>query len=452
MKKIATGDRRFIITKNLIMMLVMLVVIFVAIFAWFSYHNEVTAGGASVSIKSVDNVEIAVPDKITVNGKVKDSFPTNNDKWTSDLEFYKTGYLKNLVKDVTSNGKQFVMPNFEAAKELKDGRKVIVDDVWVDGLSSKEALINDSNLDDDQYNYISFDFYVRSKVSTITVLPDSFLAAGSELGFMDEEHQNQEKKSLKGRNIYRCSSYGAQEGEANAFSADAVVGAMRVSLVGALVDEISTNQTTHVTTETSYNGGTWNNNSALRFLWLPRPDVYLKTANNSDDWTLITGLKPSGNSAQGGLSASEVDAIAQKSYCHSFYEGNLINGNVKKGLTGKKYWDPANYASGATAPEGAVTSETFKVSKTKDLENSPLGTTGYVPTLGQSARISGTSAEENLNKSKSIQFVPGSDPEDDTTGYYVYKYTLNIWIEGEDAEARRSMNSGVFSLELYFGS
>ena len=61
MKKIAIGDKRFVITKNLIMMLVMLVVIFIAIFAWYSNNDTVTASGTQISAKSADNVELALP-------------------------------------------------------------------------------------------------------------------------------------------------------------------------------------------------------------------------------------------------------------------------------------------------------------------------------------------------------------------------------------------------------
>lgn len=439
MKKIAIGDKRFVITKNLIMMLVMLVVIFVAIFAWYSNNDTVTASGTQISAKGADNVELALP---TSDGK----FPTSNDDWKSELDFAHSGYLKNLVKDITSNGKQFAVPTFEAAKGLKDGRKVIADDVWTEGLSSRVALTNESTLDDDQYNYISFDFYIRSKQQNINVTSESFLAAGSEIGYQDDEHTEADAKPLKGDSIYRCSSYGAQEGTANAFSSDAIVGAMRVSLVGCLVDGVNSSGK-----ETTYNGGTWDANSDLRFLWLPRPDVYLETDNDSNNWKLFTGIKPSYNAqTDSSLTAeqiAELNNIAAQTYCHSFYEGNTVTGDVKKTMTPHKYNDTV-----VKAVDGAETNSVFKVSDTRN--DAQLGATGHTPTLGQSARITGEPEQANLDQSKQIQFTAGTEQGDnrDTTGYYVYKYTLNIWIEGEDAEARRSMNNGVFSLELDFGT
>ena len=147
MKK-TPGGRRLISIKNLIMMFVILVVILGTIFAWFTRNQEVTANGMSVKARGNDLVELALPEKI--DGQ--DSFPLDNSLWTSDLGFKKSGYLKDMVKDITSNGIQFVVPNFEASSSLREGRKVNTDDVWVEGISSKEALNNDIANDDDQYD------------------------------------------------------------------------------------------------------------------------------------------------------------------------------------------------------------------------------------------------------------------------------------------------------------
>lgn len=427
-------------------MLVLLVVILIAIFAWYTDQYAATAESTSISASAADNVELAVPEKVTVTEdgveKQKDSFPKSNDSWKSKIEFKTSGYLKDLVKDVTSNGEQFVIPNFEAAKGLGEGRKVITDDVWTKGLSSKEALTNTKVNDDDQYNYISLDFYIRSKTKDINITGDSFLAAGSELGYDGTNINSNKAKLLTGKDIYRCSSYGAAEGESNAFSADAIVGALRVSLIGAPVDGISTDDSTGITTETYSDGGTWANKSALKFVWLPRPDIFLQTDDNSNNWKLYTGIKPSDNSAQNGKTAAQMDAIAEKTYCHSFYTGNVITGNVKKGLTAGAYCDPAvKSIAGATNNSGI-----FKVSNIND--DTELDGKGKYPTLGQSAKVASDAT------SKDIQFTAGTEQGDnrEKTGYYVYKFTLNLWAEGEDAEARRSMSSGAFSLELDFGT
>ena len=441
MEKITIGRKRLISIKNLILMAVILVVILAAVFSWYTESYSVTAETTSISAKGADNVELALPVRDAAGNE---HFPISNDDWKSELDFSASGFLKNLVKDVTSNGRQFAVPTFAAATGLKDGRKVIADDVWTDGLSSKEALTNGSTLDDDQYNYISFDFYIRSKQCNINVTADSFLATGSEIGYQDAEHpspdseddnrRSQGVKPLTGSNIYRCSSYGAQEGTTNAFSSDAIVGAMRVSLVGCLVDSVTDNGS--YKDDAHYNGGAWAANSDLRFLWLPRPDIYLETDDNSNNWTLHTGITPS-------------NQLANKTYAHSFYEGNVLTGGVKKTMTPHVYADST--VKTVTGADENVPSY-FKVSDTRN--DTHLGETGHYPTFGQSVKITGEPSEGYLNTSKQITFTPGTGEGDirETTGYYVYKYTLNIWIEGEDAEARRSMNNGVFSLELDFGT
>ena len=123
------------------------------------------------------------------------------------------------------------------------------------------------------------------------------------------------------------------------------------------------------------------------------------------------------------------------------YEGKTVkNTDVKKGLELHKYYD-SNVQSFTDCDETIpsyfhVTDVTKKTSE----EN--------YPKFGQSASIAG----DGSDVSQSIAFIPESEDNRDTTGYYVYKYTLNLWIEGEDAEARRSMNKGVFNLELSFGN
>ena len=91
MIKNAAGGRRFIITKNLILMLAILAVIIVAIFAWYSDIRVTTAETTTISAKAADNVELAVPK--ASNG----SFPLDNEDWTDELKFADSGYFLNLT-------------------------------------------------------------------------------------------------------------------------------------------------------------------------------------------------------------------------------------------------------------------------------------------------------------------------------------------------------------------
>ena len=444
MKTNASRDRRLLITKNSILMLVMLVIIFLAIWAWYlNPFTPVTASNTEISAAGTDDIELALP--VKVNGE--DYFPISNTEWKHTIEFNDSGYLKNLVKDVTSNGEQFVVPNFEAASGLEQGRKVIPDDVWTLGLSSKDALTNTIANDDDQYNYVSLEFYARSKVNSFQVTGGSYLAAGSELGkYVDSDGNiaDGDPKLLKGSNIYRPSSYGAAAGTANAFSADAIVGAMRVSLQGKPVASVSGSGNTCTA---NYASGV---EDTLRFVWLPRPDIFLKTDNNSDNWRLHTGLKP-----------NDGTAYSKKTYAHTFYQGDYVNDTVKKGLTKKLYYDRYsndvyNYSTDSDALfADCVTSSpnVFKVTKIA-ANDANVGTLGYTPKLNQSQPIAGISGiTGDSTASNGIGFTADPDnPTQATSGYYVYKYTLNLWIEGEDAEARRSMNDGMFSMLLELGT
>ena len=449
MKTNASRDRRLLITKNSILMLVMLVVIFLAIWAWYlDPYTPVTAETTEITAAGTDDVELALPVKVA--GDNNDYFPKSNTEWKNKIEFNETGYLKNLVKDVTSNGEQFVVPNFQAAAGLEKGRTVIPDDVWVEGLSSKLALTNTVANDDDQYNYISLEFYARSKVNAFSVTGGSYLAAGSELGkYVDSSGDiaDGEAKPLKGSNIYRPSSYGAAAGTANAFSADAIIGAMRVSLQGAPVNSISGSGSAITP---AYASGV---SDTLRFVWLPRPDVFLKTDNNSDNWRLFTGIKPSSNSASGSVNAATINGYAKRTYAHTFYQGNYVSGNVKKGLTKKLYYDSnvkTGYSSDSDFNDCVISNpDLFKVTKITS-SDTKVGTTGYTPKLNQSQSIAGNGTGDS-SAPKTIQFTDDGSGRA-TTGYYVYKFTLNLWIEGEDAEARRSMNDGMFSLLMEFGT
>lgn len=424
MRKKTAGGRRIIITKNLILMLVLLVVILVAVFAWYTSNSTASSERFSVSAKAADGVELALP--------VNDKIPTDNSLWSPSLDFKDSGFLQNLVKDTTSNGTQFVIPNFESSTSLAAGRQVRTDDVWSVALSSKDALLNDNVNDDDQYNYISLDFYMRAKSDSISITETSYLASGSELGINDEG-QTTTARALKGDTIYRKSSYGAAAGNQNAFSSDAIVGAMRVSMEVAPVT---------VTKVIENNEPVINESVAtmqLRFLWLPRPDVYLQTAKNESQWSLYNDVKPT-------------DTLSSQTYFHKFYLGktetdtvNQETITINKGLEEKIYYDPSVKTCN---DENAESPPYFKVSKVPEGEFNNLGKAGYYPKLGQRLTVAdgGTATGDVFTASGEQNDISTTD------GYYVYKCRLNIWIEGEDAEARRSMNTGLFSLFLDFGS
>lgn len=427
MDKITSRNRRLLITKNSILLLVMLVIIFLAIWAWFGVADTAVATGISMRTTHPDEIEIAVPEKVVSDGVSSDYFPKSNDNWDYSIQFENTGYLNDLVKDVTSDGGEFIIPGFNSSTNQKTGRTVNIEDFWEEALSSKTVLSDDKPNNDDQYHYVSLDFYLRSVNKSIRLTENSYLAAGSELGVYYDDNQKKfvtDKTKPKplvgsGNNVYRQSSFGD-------FSSDAIVGAMRVSLVGTPVNAISQSGTHWV--ESEYKGGesSWKDAAEKKLTWLPRPDLYLNTTSESANWTLTTGIRAN-------------DALADETFYHSFYSPVETSRSYKKGVEKHVYYDAdaKNYTGNDSAYSAP---NTFKVSN---------DFSGDYPKLGHQAQIA------NDGESTAIEFNQATiqaKAERPTTGYYVYKYSLNIWIEGEDKEARRAMSNGLFSLYLEFGS
>ncbi|MBQ5398993.1 MAG: hypothetical protein IIU14_06130 [Ruminococcus sp.] len=436
--KHARPDRRFIITKNLIMMLVMLVVIFLASFAWFRANPEATASGLSVKAKSAGGVELALP--------YKGSYPNGADvpvvsQFSDSIEFENSGFVKGMFKDVTSDGKRFLIPTFESEKnlsqgeKLKQGRKVLTDGTWTRAESSMELLSNEKEEDDNQYQYIALDFYVRSPNKDIKIKEGSYLATAS-------EKANQPRRLVIDSNnstIYRSNPlYG--DGQ---FSADALAGAIRVSLLTAEVTDqrpISNSENKedvylNRTSTPALPSTKWLECNSLGLLWLPRPDMFLQTETTSAAWRLKTGSAfVSGNYA-----------TEKKTNHHIFYaaDPDTIQVDATTGIEkGGKGVEKKEYVQGGnTTPDCFIATELNNARISQNNAN-------YTPTLQSEKTISAYS--DNL-----VTFTE-ADPQDSnqtiTKQMYLYKYRLNIWIEGCDAEARRAMDQGEFQLYMVFGN
>lgn len=402
-KKAARPPRRLMITKNLILMLVVVVIVFLAVFAWYYENRSVTASGTTVSAAGPTKVQIAVP---TSNGGV----PADS-AFTDNLDFGLTNFVDDMFNDVTSDGQRFLIPEFMPAEDKINGRQVLPEGEWVAADSSKKLRSNDKEEDDNRYHYISFDFYLRSSEPDIYLRSESFLAAASETektagganNFQPLVFAN--KDSLSADAKTRVSSFGN-----DTFSADGIVGAMRVSLIGNKVTKSGD----------TYTDGT----KAIKLLWLPRPDLLLTPAANDRDWRL--GFVKETDAGYATTGVHKFYAAADESTI-TYQDGEEIKG---KGVT------ETTYSVGGSAPSY------FKVSK---LDNNRVGHTGYVPTLGTSVKVA-----ENNSPSDMVEFIPTGESEGES--YYLYKFTMNIWIEGADTEARRAMNTGKFWLKVIFGA
>jgi hypothetical protein len=159
----------------------------------------------------------------------------------------------------------------------------------------------------------------------------------------------------------------------------------------------------------------------------------LNTGSGTDrysSWRLITAIQPTN------------EDYMLKTYRHTFYK--RANSDTEKGVEKTVYYDQYIYnnlsnndslKSEYKNDAGAVTKPYFHVSKVTN-NNVSSSTAGKYPTLGRDCAVTSNNGQSKMSF--------GSD------SYYVYKMTVNIWIEGADAEARRSMGNGEFKLFLEF--
>lgn len=309
------------IAKNLIVLFTVALAGFCGIQAWFTDKRSAEANGIAVECQAPDGIEIAV---------VGHGAPAPaNDKYTvGNITLNKTNckFLENLqLTEITGDGIDFRKPAL-----IQSGGQAQVDPNadWSDPTAN--------------VHYLSFDLYIRSKLQynisigeKSTIKPDAPQLTASD-----------------GASIKNESKYGN-------FSRDAVVGAVRFSVV-------------------DYNTAPF----TKKLLWLPAPNIFLD--QNGDEYTLS-------DDKQSGVS-----------YSHVYYD------TKKKKQT----------VSSAEQDAAFVVNKGFVGGK-------------FTYELGKNQRIA------ELTKSK-----------DSTDPYYSAMVTCNMWIEGEDAEARLALVNGKFNVNL----
>ncbi|MBR2108825.1 MAG: hypothetical protein IJ932_02605 [Ruminococcus sp.] len=417
-------NRRLLLTKNSIMMLVMLVIIFLAIFAWYNLNKSVTATGISVTASKPDEVEIAVER----NGKIGSYITTNGaTNWTEGRWSDKANFDDpfQFTSDVTSDGLTFIIPAFSSTEDNPDakadartnGKIVNVNGIPKTGNQVKTNL--DTLEEGETADYVKIPFYLRSQNPVINVNPNAYLAMAAEEGVRDDGSSG--TTYITGVNSTRKSIYGN-------FTSDALVAAMRVSLTGGPVESISNNVATR---PSGYS-------DESTFVWVPRPDLFLKipAGVSEDDWTLLTGIT---SLTQGTNSGT------------AHYNPNFTRMGVglEPGYTFKhSYYTPRYDTSNNLIGVSQVTNDTAEnsnIAYKSDVTATKSLTNGSVPTLGASKAITGFQTSAS----------PITMAKTDGTGnadFYVYKFYINVWIEGTDSEARRAMDNGKFSLHMEFGN
>ena len=306
------------IAKNLIVLFTVALAGFCGIQAWFTDKRSAEANGIEVECQAPDGIEIAV---VKRGAAAPTAYTTGEIKLDND----NYPFLKDLqLTEITGDGIDFRKPAL-----IQSGGQAQVDTTtaW-------------SPADANQH-YLSFDLYIRSKSQynisigeKSTIKPDApqLTASG-------------------GTSIKNESKYGN-------FSRDAVVGAVRFSVVDYKHDPPS-----------------------KKLLWLPAPNILLE--QNGDEYALSDN-KTSGDS-----------------YSHVYYDTQKEKHTV----------------SNAEQDAAFVVNNKFVGEK-------------FTYELGTNQKIA------QLTKSS------------DTDQFYSAMVTCNMWIEGEDAEARLALVNGKFKVNL----
>lgn len=436
MAKNPSRNRRFIMTKNLIMMLVVLVVGLLAVWSWFTINKTVTANQIRIKADLPGEVSLAKALKTYENGTLVNEGPdvfSSSINFTSDYQF---------TKDCTGDGKTLLVPDFSVIKDkeeaIKKGRIVNLNGPWEEALSNVEVdAIKAYNPDEKvEARYMEFEFYARSRSKSVTVMANSKLVA--------------ESGALNTYSDTKKSSYGN-------FNVDGLVGAMRVALVCQGASGVSQRISSGAITKTNGIYTSADTTATLNplgeevtMLWVPRPDVKLNpdplNDGRTDNWTLTTGV-----------TSSQFDG---ETYKHFFFAP------VSTETTGTKKYpiritDSNNNTFdidenngvikttgvGVEEVEGTAAANSVVVTSSSNASANP-------PTLGQEVNASNfkaTGYNDSLTPS-SLSRIPNQpyDSQSNAAWYYVFKYKLRIWIEGTDSEARRAMNGGAFSLDMRF--
>ncbi len=391
MKNATSPARRLLLSKNFILMIVMLVVIIVAVSAWFTLNRTVTADNISVTATSTQ-IQIA---KVLEGGGPGEF--SNYIKFDGPFVFN---------KDCTGDGENLIVPEFNVTKDfdavrIKGGKEVN------ENQSGSAAIeFSQATEENPEYHYFQFQFFLRSTSPNVYLDETSVLLSSME--------KNDGNDMFTPNQTAKKSDYGNY--------ADGLVGAMRVSLLAQACNSVEQ-------TWSSSNEGMVISNSTAKpnalerqLLWDPRPDVHLsipETPGKITDWSLTR--------------------VSDFTYYSPVYYLNKTEG---QGL---------NLVSDDPKLKVSNSLGTYKVSENKSLTipylNGPAPISTFTNNNGYNYNQEGHEAGNGTVKlAPDKEHTSGSDLLD----YYVTKYTMNVWIEGTDNEARRAMDGGEFYLQLKF--
>ena len=258
----------------------------------------------------------------------------NNSEFSTHIDLSSdTDILNNLkMRDVTGFNSGFLIPKFNSDIGISEPNLSVS---WDSAVANQD--------------YISLTLVFRTKEQS-----DIYVASGTKVSTYCEN----QGAPLDGVDSVNKSSYGD-------FSRDAIVGALRMNAFDSL--------------------------GAYKFLWIPRPDVYLEVSDDHQQYDLHTNLALS-------------EQLTKKTTIHTCYPTN-INKAIYECDGSKQNIITSESAFTANAQDDASGSSTTKITATS---------------------------------------IKDGD-------YYVSQpVTFNIWLEGCDAEALRALSGGKYEIVLNF--
>lgn len=388
--------RHSLMAKGIMVLLSLLVLIFAFTYSWFKDPRDpVTASGLSMTVRDIStdfDYAIGFSNSQTGGTYTHTAF-TNAENTDLDLEallpYNENDPTKtvNLLYDynpidLTGDGVNLVRPAMNYGN-------------WSVNTSSRNYSIAEENV-----QYITFDMIFRTTVPNTTIRLDSdSFAKGACEGYSGDTREG-----------YTLTPSSTRQSKYGNFSADAIVGAVRVAFL-EYVDHGESGDTIVETKQTEYE-------STPLLLWVPRPDIYLNNdptgSHNVDKetsgWALNTAVA-SNTTFNLDVEGTLRDKSNYSTYAHEYYNVFSAGQNVTPSIVTD---------SSAVASVLDTTASGNKVT---------FGTQRDLITL------------DHIN-----------DTNNDNTpdnGYYYGKVRVRIWIEGTDSEARRALAGGKFSVSFH---
>ena len=294
-------------------------------------------------------------------------------------------------KDCTGNGETLIVPKFKITKDYESVRRNGGKEVNEGASGTPAVCFGNQTEDDPEYHYFEYQFFLRSNSPDIYLDDSSILLS--------------KREKVDGQSLFTNSGSPKTSDYGN--NVDGLVGAIRVSLQAQACSAANqtwtvNNNTKTVTAATASLTGT---SPERQVLWDPRPDVHLDIPESqTQSWSLTQNESFTGYTPTYYINNTNTDGVL------------LINDDQKA-----------------------------KVSNRMGSYNGL-----DVPYLSESVKISDFSAGNDFDGT--VSMAPDKDHTEsaDFESYYLVKYTMRIWIEGTDNEARRAMDGGEFYLMMNF--